>query len=312
MKHAVKSLLLMMIILLLGAGCVCHAQETEQKLYVPGEGETVIEPILEVPDYVLKLLDVARDELGYTESKSGRTKYGEWSGDPTAQWCAEYLCWCVDQTDQKYGLNLLTKVYPKYSGTNVGRNWFIREGRYISRLGFIPDWGSQWYKGETTTIPANSYVPQPGDWVFFSILENGDTTHVAMVECCTLNADGKIYLHVLEGNMPDKVQRQTYALDDWRIQGYGTVYDLADWSMSFGNKGEKVRRIQEYLVKLGYLEERFVTGQYGDLTRNAVTAYQKDHGIEATGNCGPQTQRSLNAEIEKLIMNDLTIWQVAE
>ena len=58
MKRTVKSLLSMMIILLLGAGCVCHAQETEQKLYVPGEGETVIEPILEVPDYVLKLLDV--------------------------------------------------------------------------------------------------------------------------------------------------------------------------------------------------------------------------------------------------------------
>ena len=61
------------------------------------EEEEVITPAWEVPDYVTWLLEVAGNEVGYTEGAHGYTKYGEWAGDPYAQWCAEFLCWCVDQ-----------------------------------------------------------------------------------------------------------------------------------------------------------------------------------------------------------------------
>lgn len=277
---------------------------------VPGQNERVIEPLYEVPDYVQKLLGIAREEIGYTEGKAGRTKYGEWVGDPTCQWCAEFLCWCVDQTDQRYSMELLHNIYPMYGASNVGRNWFISQGRYISRTGSIPDWGSQWYKGQDEMMKKNSYVPQPGDWVFFSILESGDTTHVAMVEYCAKDENGKTFVHVIEGNNPDQVQRNSYALDDWRIQGYGTVFDLADVTLRFGNKGEKVRQMQLKLAALGYMDERYVTGTFGKITQDAVMHFQRDHGIDQTGNGGPVTQRALDEAVKYMDSTDLSVWQV--
>ena len=70
-----------------------------------------IEPAWPVPDYVEYLLQVASEEVGYTEDH-GRTKYGAWAGDPAAQWCAEFQCWCVDQVDRRWGTSLLRNVYP--------------------------------------------------------------------------------------------------------------------------------------------------------------------------------------------------------
>lgn len=276
------------------------------------EGEELIQPAYEVPEYVQQLLSVAREELGYTEGKYGRTKYGEWVGDPTCQWCAEYLCWCVDQTDKRFSQELLYNVYPMYGASNVGRNWFIAQGRYIARTGHVPNWGSQWYKGESTMMKKNSYIPQPGDWVFFSILDSGDTTHVAMVEYCTRNAAGKVYVHVLEGNNPDRVQRNTYALDEQSIQGYGTVFDLADMTMRFGNKGEKVRRLQRDLVLLGYMSEKNTTGQFGQITQDAVMHFQRDHGIEQTGNAGPLTQRALEEAMKEYSAANPSVWAAEE
>lgn len=146
---------------------------------------TLIEPIREVPDYVTLLLQVASDEVGYTEGRKGYTKYGEWSGDPYTQWCAEYLCWCVAMVDIRYGTQLLTKTYPLYSGTNSGRNWFIKEGRYITRNGHLEGWGYQWLTENEQRISTGVYIPQPGDWMFFTWDSDTDTDHVAMVEYCT-------------------------------------------------------------------------------------------------------------------------------
>ena len=43
---------------------------------------TVLEPQYPVPDYVSLLLEIAGNEVGYTEDKRGYTKYGEWAGTP--------------------------------------------------------------------------------------------------------------------------------------------------------------------------------------------------------------------------------------
>ena len=51
----------------------------------------------ESPEFVKALLAIAEGELGYTEGANNYSKYGEWSGDPNAAWCAEFICWCVNQ-----------------------------------------------------------------------------------------------------------------------------------------------------------------------------------------------------------------------
>lgn len=258
-----------------------------------GAAEQRIDPVWPVPDYVTKLLAVAAEEVGYTEQRDGTTKYGQWVNDPQAQWCAEFLCWSVDQTDQRYATGLLRNVYPLYGATNTGLNWFLRQGRYVARSGFVNGWGSQWLTGSDTAMEANSYVPQPGDWVFFSYTPSGDTTHVAMVEYCTKDASG-IKVHVLEGNNPDKVQRAQYDIGDWRILGYGTVHDVADLVLRSGNEGRKVRLLQEKLNLVGLLAAEAVTGLYGQQTADAVRGFQTAHDLTPTGIANRATQNLLN------------------
>ncbi len=108
----------------------------------------------------------------------------------------------MDQTDQRFGYALLNDVYPNYGGQNTGRDWFIARGRFVYRKGNCPDWGYQWLKGSDHLLTKNEYVPHPGDLVFFSYNQAGDTEHVALVEYCACDADGNVNIHVIEGNNP--------------------------------------------------------------------------------------------------------------
>ena len=261
------------------------------------EEETVIAPLRETPEAIVKLLDTARNELGYTEEKGGVTKYGVWAGESDAEWCAEYLCWCVDQTDKHEGTTLLNRQYPYYTSSNTGRDWFLKQGRYVARKGFVPGWGSQWFRGAEAVMAANAYVPQPGDWVFFSNVASGDTTHVAMVEYCTRNENGQVQVHVLEGNNPDTVARNVYDLDHWAILGYGTVDEQAEITLRFGSEGVKVKALQEELVKAGFMESQYTTGRFGSITESAVKAFQQSHDLPVTGIADFAFRQTLNAVI---------------
>lgn len=273
---------------------------------------TIIEPAYPVPDYVTWLLDIARGELGYTEEARGRTKYGEWKGDPYTQWCAEYLCWCVDQVDQQHGTQLLQNVYPLYSGTNTGRDWFIRQGRYVCRWGNVDGWGYQWLKGEDDFITTGSYIPQPGDWVFFTWDDDRDTDHVAMVEYCSQDENGSVTIHALEGNAPDKVQRQEYDLHYTRILGFGTIHDVMDITMRSGCSGVKVRTLQEKLSYLGYLAPEKIDGVYGGATAQAVTDFQAAGGLKTYGIANIGTQALLDQQYEEALFNDPASWIIID
>ena len=276
-----------------------------------GEDE-VLAPAWPVPDYVEHLLEVASGEVGYKEDH-GRTKYGEWAGDPAAQWCAEFQCWCVNQVDERWGTDLLRNVYPFYTSSNTGLRWFLKAGRYVVRKGKVPDWGYEWLKGENTYIQSGDYIPQPGDWVFFNWGGGTDTEHVALVEFCTRNPrSGDVTVHVIEGNNPATVARNTYGINDPSILGYGTVRDVADITMTFGNEGEKVALLQEKLAYLGFLDDTLVTGHFGDGTMEAVRAYQQSRKLRVTGIANMKTQQKLEAEYAQRYNNDPDIWAVVD
>ena len=283
-------------------------------LTVTGRAEadafTEIAPAYPVPDSVRALIELAIEELGYTEERDGVTKYGTWYGNPKAEWCAEFLCWSVAQTEEKLGITLLNEEFPLYGATNIGRNWFLSQGRYIARTGFVTDWGSQWYRGEDKQMERGSYIPQPGDWVFFSYTPSGDTTHVAMVEKAVTDAAGALYIQVIEGNNPDKVQRALYPLDDWRIQGYGTVHELADIVLRGGNESEKVRKLQENLAIIGLLNHQEIHGQYNNATQEAVRSFQSMKQLTQTGIANQQTQLALYEYAAHYMMNHTEFWTV--
>jgi len=273
----------------------------------------VIPPAYPVPDYVEKLLDVARQEVGYQEEGRGYTKYGQWAGDPYAQWCAEFLCWCVDQVDKIYNTQLLHKVYPMYSGSNTGRAWYIDQGRYLVRNGHLENWGYQWFKGETQYMTRYQYIPQPGDWMFFTWTSGTDTDHVAMVEYCTRDEKGQVWVNVIEGNNPNAVARNTYPLETMQILGYGTVHDVCDWTMRYGNRGQKVLKLQQDLIYLGYLPEGSADGTFGVKTANAIREVQASMpGKKITGIADIATQNVINQAYEKKFNSDPVNWIVVD
>lgn len=274
--------------------------------------ETVLRPQWRTPDYVTQLLEIAGGEVGYHEGAHGYSKYGDYWGDPYAQWCAEYLCWCVDQVDKTYGTSLLQNVYPLYSGQNTGMRWFIRQGRFIARNGNLENWGYQWFKGADAFITAGEYIPQPGDWVFFTWTGDTNTDHVAMVEYCTMDEKGNVTLHCLEGNNPSSVARVTYAITDRKILGYGTVHDVADWTMRQGNAGEKVRQLQEKLVYLGLMPEGSADGVYGEATARVISSLQQQHGLKVLGIANIETQRIINDLYQAKADNDPDMWIIED
>ncbi|MCR4877256.1 MAG: CHAP domain-containing protein [Clostridiales bacterium] len=281
-------------------------------LSAAGAEENRLPPVETVPDYVQWLLEVAGEEVGYREGEHGWNKYGAWSGDPYAQWCAEFLCWCVDQVDQRHGTHLLNRLYPLYSGQNTGRAWFIRAGRFIVRKGEVEGWGYEWLKGHSSFIRTGDYIPQPGDYVFFTWTSGTDTDHVALVEYCAQDTEGRTMIHVIEGNNPVSVARNVYSLYDTQILGYGTVHDLADITMRYGNSGEKVRQLQESLAYLGFLESRFVTGDFGNATAAAVRSFQNAHRLRGHSIANMETQRVLQEEVELKRDRDPDTWTVVD
>lgn len=60
-----------------------------------------------------------------------------------------------------------------------------------------------------------------------------------------------------------------------------------------GSTGEKVSELQSTLKKLGYFKTN-VTGYYGSITETAVTKFQRDFGVRATGYTGPATRGMLD------------------
>ena len=62
------------------------------------------------------------------------------------------------------------------------------------------------------------------------------------------------------------------------------------------NEGDTVKRVQELLIKLGYLSKGSATGYFGDVTDKAVKEFQKNNGLAADGMVGPLTWAKLSAE----------------
>ena len=59
--------------------------------------------------------------------------------------------------------------------------------------------------------------------------------------------------------------------------------------LSFGDSGNNVKKLQNALIELGYMEKGSADGKYGYNTYNAVKAFQKANGLSADGVAGPTT-----------------------
>lgn len=112
---------------------------------------------------------VAISQLGYREGYNNYSKYGEYFGDPNAQWCVYFVSWCADRSGAPI---------PHYGYVGDVSDYFKARGKYKS--------------------VSSGYIPKAGD-----LMIQG-TKHIGIVESAT-----RASVHTIEGNCSDKVKRMT-------------------------------------------------------------------------------------------------------
>ena len=168
-------------------------------------------------DWREDVIAIAKTQLGYQESAKnyivledgetikGYTRYGAWYGDPYGDWCAMFASFVLN--------------YAEVEGIPLDAN--------------CQHWIETLSKEENDLYrPADEYLPQPGDLVFFDFdIEDEEekdeaptADHVGLVvEIMNDEDENPIKLKTIEGNSSDKVQYVTYELDDPAILGYGQL-----------------------------------------------------------------------------------------
>ena len=147
------------------------------------------------------VLTIAKTQLGYNESTKnyiveedgetmkGYTRYGAWYGIPYGDWCAMYASFCLH-----------------YAGVE-GMPLDASRPKWISALSQLNLYHSE-----------DSYVPVPGDLIFFDWNTDADADHVGLV----VELEGE-KVKTIEGNNGDTVAYHDYKLSDSRIMGYGAL-----------------------------------------------------------------------------------------
>lgn len=245
------------------------------------------------------VLAVCVEELGYTATPGGYSKYGDWAGGAYKEWCSEFVSWCAQQAGERTGMQLLDVLYPMQAECQTGVDWFIDRGRYITTTGELSGYGQQWYWEDGVPVAERPYTPSRGDLIYIEWYKYNRIDHVGIVEYLSRDVDGAILVHTIEGNNkilgpePTNVQRYTYRLDDASIRGYGVTQDfIVGTTLQRGAECSAVATLQGWLTATGdFADEQ--TGYFGEVTERAVRAFQQREGLEPTGIADAATQRAL-------------------
>ena len=254
--------------------------------------EEVWEPPVIDPEAVkdteawLLVIKVAQEELGYVEGPGkDESKYGDWYAGKQTAWCAEFLTWCVNEADTRYGTTMLRDIYPMYGKAKEGAPWFVARGRFVTDDDRIPkSHEKQWLIGANHYLVNNEYIPFPGDyvWIAWYSPEVG-TDHVAIVEGVTRDENGEVQIHVLEGNNPDRVQRNVFSLSHKLIYGFGTPVRRAYTDVGLYDDCDDAFVLQSFLTRKGLLKARKTYRKNVDRTVVlALKSYQKQMGLKVT------------------------------
>lgn len=135
-----------------------------------------------------KIVEIARQQIG----NKGGEKYWRWYGFiERVDWCAIFVSWVANEA------NVLNLTVPKFSLVSDGVNWYKLNGRWKE----------------------NSYIPNPGDVIFFDWEEDKKVNHVGLVEKVEGNT-----IYTIEGNSTgDQCLQKDYDIDDNVIYGYGKI-----------------------------------------------------------------------------------------
>lgn len=119
----------------------------------------------------IKALNIAKGEIGYRESGTNNSKYGQWYGMNYSPWCAMFCSWCYVKAGSKF--------------------------KYAWVPGILHD--AQAGRNNLTLTKS----PAPGDLVLFD-WDGGEPDHVGIFESWQSSTS----FHAVEGNTSDRVARK--------------------------------------------------------------------------------------------------------
>ena len=297
------------------------------------------------------IVAVARSQYGYMEGNSSSSLSGESAGGEN---CTEYA-------------NFYTYYSNKYYGDhyNYQRNaWCGMFVSFCAYMAKIPStvmrlsaetapwkyglYGSNALQGSNyktlydLKVKGGSYVPQPGDIIFFGRSASTNPTHVTychlgIIESVDIKYDdsGKMsmVINTFEGNSSDKVNNKHwtvkadssgYIYSNTYIAGFGIPnyttdltsadpvyeYDIGAYAGSLlreGSKGLEVYKLQHALslLKLAGTITSTVTrnGTLDDKTKTAVLEYQTKAKLEVDALVGRDTWTSLRQAVNTYVTN---------
>ena len=163
-------------------------------------------------EWPVDVIAIAKTQLGYRESAKnyvvsedgtarGYTRYGDWFGCPYGDWCAMFASFCIHYADVE-GMPL-----------DMSCPSWIEELRALNL-----------YRPARSGDPQQQYIPVAGDLVFYDWEQDGISDHVGLVvEVTPATEEEAAKLITLEGNVEDRVQYMSYALDNPVILGFGQL-----------------------------------------------------------------------------------------
>ena len=173
--------------------CIDHNADKETK----AEWEASISTAELTGDLREDLVYVAETQLGYTESSvnytvedgenHGYTRYGEWYGEPYAEWSGMFASFCMHYAKTEL---------PEAKDCTELKNAFAAMGLYVS---------------------AGNYEPMKGDIVFL------DTDHDDVLDHTGIIRNTEDELQIIIGDYENKVSLLSYAKNDMSIKGYGLL-----------------------------------------------------------------------------------------
>ena len=195
---------------------ICEKEEHTHSLQCysnPEAVESEAEWLLSFPAFtedtprLERLLGIAVSQIGYQESAAnylvdeneslhGYTRFGDFCGEPYADWNAMFVSFCLHYAD-------------------IDAEFFPAEGDAQSMIDALTE--------KELYIPngTEGFLPRPGDLVFFDNLYTG-TYDVRVGIVTSVDAESGV-LTVIEGDIADRVNESKYAPDDTTILGYGIM-----------------------------------------------------------------------------------------
>ena len=162
-------------------------------------------------DYRTDIVQVALSQLGYHEgdsmadydgshptSSGNFSEFARFAGTFGGDWCSEFYNWCA-----------------RVAGvpTNV-----LGVGRSALANNWVAGTNSKYYRWNETIYGGGSYEPKPGDilqwaWDLYDHGPNEALSHTSMFNGATVNDDGTVTFHSIDGNISSMVKTKDYELE---------------------------------------------------------------------------------------------------